>query len=46
LGLAQKLQELGKTYELVIYAGDGHGLPLNRKDSDKRVIDWFRKYIK
>jgi dipeptidyl aminopeptidase/acylaminoacyl peptidase len=46
LGLAQKLQEAGKTYELVIYAGDGHGLPLNRKDSDKRVIEWFRKHMR
>lgn len=46
LGLAQRLQELGKPYELIIYAGDGHGLPLNRMDSDRRVIEWFRKHMK
>jgi dipeptidyl aminopeptidase/acylaminoacyl peptidase len=46
LAFAEKLQELGKTYELIIYAGDGHGLPLNRIDSGRRVIEWFRKYMK
>jgi dipeptidyl aminopeptidase/acylaminoacyl peptidase len=46
LALAKKLQELGKTYELIIYAGDGHGLPLNRRDSDRRIVEWFRTYLK
>jgi dipeptidyl aminopeptidase/acylaminoacyl peptidase len=46
LGFAQKLQELGKTYELIIYAGGDHGLSLNRIESDRRVIEWFRKYMK
>lgn len=46
LAFAQKLQELGKTYELVIYAGDDHNLTLNRIDSDRRVLEWFKKYMK
>jgi dipeptidyl aminopeptidase/acylaminoacyl peptidase len=46
LALAEKLQELGKTYELIMYSGDGHGLPLNRRDSDRRIVEWFRMYTK
>jgi dipeptidyl aminopeptidase/acylaminoacyl peptidase len=46
LSLAQKLQELGKTYELIVYAGDEHGLSLNRADADKRIVEWFKKYMK
>lgn len=46
LEFAQRLQALGKTYELVMYANDGHGLPMNRRDSDRRVIEWFRKHMR
>ncbi len=46
LAFAQKLQESGKTYELIIYAGDDHNLTLNRTDSDRRVLEWFKKYLK
>jgi dipeptidyl aminopeptidase/acylaminoacyl peptidase len=46
LEFAQRLQALGKTYELVMYANDGHGLPMNRGDSDRRVLDWFRKHLR
>lgn len=46
LEFAQRLQALGKTYELVMYANDGHGLPMNRRDSDRRVIDWFKKHVR
>ena len=46
LEFAQRLQSLGKTYELVMYANDGHGLPMNRRDADRRVIEWFRKHIR
>lgn len=35
-----------QTYELVMYSNDGHGLPMNRRDADGRVIDWFRKHIR
>ena len=46
LAFAQKLQELNKSYELIIYANDDHGVSLNREDSDKRIIEWFRRYMK
>lgn len=46
LEFTQRLQALGKTYELVVYANDGHGLPMNRRDSDRRVIDWFKKHLR
>jgi dipeptidyl aminopeptidase/acylaminoacyl peptidase len=46
LNIAQKLQTLGKTYELVIYAGDGHTLVLNQEERDRRTVAWFRKYMK
>jgi dipeptidyl aminopeptidase/acylaminoacyl peptidase len=46
IGLAEKLRGLGKPYELVLYPNDGHGLLMNRRDSDRRVIDWFMKHMK
>lgn len=46
LNLAQKLQENGKTYELIVYAGDEHGLSLNRTDAERRIVEWFKKYMK
>ncbi len=46
LALAQRLQERRKTYELLVYAGDSHGLLLNREDSEKRIVDWFRRHTK
>jgi dipeptidyl aminopeptidase/acylaminoacyl peptidase len=46
LALAQKLQEAGKTYELTVYAGDDHGLSLNTAEADRRVIAWFKRYMK
>lgn len=46
LALAQKLQEHGKTYELIIYAKDDHRLSANRADSTERTIEWFRRHMK
>lgn len=46
LTIAQKLQSLGKTYELIIYAGDGHRLAHNQADRDRRAVAWFRKHMK
>jgi dienelactone hydrolase len=42
LALAQKLQELGKIYELVIYAKDDHPVSLNAEDRLSRTLDWFK----
>lgn len=46
LALAQKLQETGKPYELIVYASDDHGVPLNRDDADRRIVEWFRIHMK
>jgi len=46
LSLAQKLQSLGKTYELIVYAGDNHAVANNRADRDRRIVEWFKKYIR
>ena len=46
LTIAQKLQSLGKTYELIIYAGDNHRLARNQADRDRRAVAWFKKHMK
>jgi dienelactone hydrolase len=43
LNLAQKLEELGKVYELVVYHGDNHPVILNREDRLRRTVDWFKR---
>ena len=44
--LAQKLQEHGKAYELVIYGGDNHGLTLNAVDREERILEWVRRHMR
>ena len=46
LALAEKLQESGKSYQLIVYANDAHGVPLNRADADRRIVEWFRMHMK
>jgi dipeptidyl aminopeptidase/acylaminoacyl peptidase len=46
LALAQKLHDAGKTYELIVYAGDDHGLSANARDVERRIIDWFKRHLK
>ena len=46
LVFAQKLQQAGKSYELVIYADDDHSLSLNKDDSYRRIVNWFRKHMR
>lgn len=46
LTLAQKLQSLNKTYQLIIYAGDNHRLSKNQTDRDRQTISWFKSYLK
>jgi dipeptidyl aminopeptidase/acylaminoacyl peptidase len=43
--LAEKLEELGKTYELKVYPGGDHGLDNNRPDRNSRIFEWFKKYL-
>jgi len=46
LALAQQLQKLGKTYELIIYAQDNHYLSRNQEDRDRRAVTWFKRHMK
>ena len=46
LDLAKRLQELGTSYELILYADDDHFLSLNMADSEQKTIEWFRKHMK
>jgi dipeptidyl aminopeptidase/acylaminoacyl peptidase len=46
LGLANKLQSLGKTYELHVYAGDDHPLSINRLEREQKIVVWFKRYMK
>ena len=42
--LGDKLNELGKTYELITYPGGDHGL--NKTDRDTRILNWFMNYLR
>lgn len=46
LAVAEKLQALHKTYELVMYADDSHGLPFHWRDRDQKIVEWFKRYLK
>jgi dipeptidyl aminopeptidase/acylaminoacyl peptidase len=46
LNLAQRLQKLGRVYELVVYAEDNHFLSRNHEDRDRRAVGWFKRHIK
>jgi dipeptidyl aminopeptidase/acylaminoacyl peptidase len=43
--LANKLEELGKTYELVIYPGGSHELEGYMQDVLSKISEWFEKYL-
>ena len=43
---AQKLHTAGRVYELVVYANDDHGISGNRVDSNRRIVEWFRKHMR
>ena len=44
LKIAAALQEKNKVYALHIYDHDGHLLPRNLADRNRRIIDWFNEY--
>jgi dipeptidyl aminopeptidase/acylaminoacyl peptidase len=46
LQLALQLQQLGKTYGLIIYSGDNHFLQSNRDDRDRKALAWFTVHLK
>ena len=43
--LASELEELGKTYELVVYPGGSHGLEEHAQDVFSRIFEWFENYL-
>jgi dienelactone hydrolase len=42
MALAQRMEEAGKLYELIIYAKDDHPVSHNAEDRLRKTIDWFR----
>jgi dipeptidyl aminopeptidase/acylaminoacyl peptidase len=46
LTFAQKLQAAGKTYQLIVYANDDHGLTGNRADINRRIVEWFKRHMR
>jgi dipeptidyl aminopeptidase/acylaminoacyl peptidase len=46
LQFAEKLQVLGKRYQLKIYYGDNHILAKNRLQRDQETVGWLKSFIK
>ena len=46
LALATRLQELGKTYQLIIRSGADHHLYGWLAERDAQAIEWFRRHLK
>jgi dipeptidyl aminopeptidase/acylaminoacyl peptidase len=46
LTLAAKLQELGKSYQLIIRAGEDHHLSHWQAGRDAAAVEWFRQHMK
>lgn len=44
LPFAARLHELHKPYELVVYDGDTHGVMVNGRDRDARILEWFARF--
>jgi dipeptidyl aminopeptidase/acylaminoacyl peptidase len=44
LHLAQELQRANKTYQLMMFANDSHGLPAHRSDVYRATIAWFKSF--
>lgn len=42
--LAERLQQLDREYQLIVYAGDNHVLTRHREDRDAAVVRWFRDH--
>jgi dienelactone hydrolase len=42
MAFAQKLEQYGSLYELIIYAKDDHEVSQNTEDRLRRTVDWFK----
>ncbi len=45
LAMAGKLHQLGRPYQLIIYAGDNHFLTKNHRNRDREAVAWFQSYL-
>jgi dipeptidyl aminopeptidase/acylaminoacyl peptidase len=43
--LSEKLEQAGKVHELVIFSRGNHGLTTHRTERNKRILDWFDRYL-
>ena len=43
--LSEKLKEVGKEHELVIFPGGDHGLNTHRFKRNKKIFYWFERYL-
>jgi dipeptidyl aminopeptidase/acylaminoacyl peptidase len=43
--LSEKLKELGREHELVIFPKGDHGLDTHREERNKKIFEWFAKYL-
>jgi dipeptidyl aminopeptidase/acylaminoacyl peptidase len=46
LAFVQKLQAAGKTYQLIVYADDDHGISGHSAESNRHIVEWFRKHMR
>lgn len=44
LALAERLDSLGRPYELHVFAGEGHTLAGRHEARDQQVVEWFRRH--
>ncbi|HEX2189452.1 MAG TPA: prolyl oligopeptidase family serine peptidase [Longimicrobiaceae bacterium] len=44
LALAERLDALGRPYELHVFAGEGHTLAGRHEARDRQVAEWFRRH--
>lgn len=44
--LAAKLEELGKIHDMVIYPEGDHTLDKFQEDKERRIVEWFDRYVK
>lgn len=43
--LSDKLKQLGKPHELVIFPKGDHGLNTHRRERNRKILEWFDKYL-
>ena len=43
--LSAKLKEAGKVHELVVFPEGDHGLNSHRAQRNRRIFDWFKRYL-